>query len=377
MKKIGKEVLYLHTKTGNPRNGEGAMIRLKSGEILFAFTEYYGDSDEDHATARISYCISADEGESFSEPRVLIEKGEGQLNVMSVSLVRCADGALGILYLEKRIGAGGGQICMPIFRRSLDEGKSFGEPIDCMKEPGYYVVNNDRILCLRSGRLIFPAAFRGEYDPKESKKYASSTVFAYSDDHGLTWDKLPSELFFPYRDNTGLQEPGLYEYEDGTLWTWSRTGWGHQYQAFSQDGGRTWSQVEPNLYFTSPDSPMQVKRLKDCSVAIFNPYGFHCLMTKFETWGVPKRTPFVCAVSRDDGKSFQPNGKSCRSGGLNDFSKRCFLLEDDEENSYCYPAVLEVSDGFLVAYYHSENTESCLKAQKILTVHTEEIEDCL
>ena len=38
MKKIGREVLFLTAGEGNPRNGEGAFIRLSDGRILYAFT---------------------------------------------------------------------------------------------------------------------------------------------------------------------------------------------------------------------------------------------------------------------------------------------------------------------------------------------------
>ena len=54
MKKVGKEVLFLQTSENNPRNGEGSFIKLKNGDIMYAFTEYYGDCGEDHGIARIS-----------------------------------------------------------------------------------------------------------------------------------------------------------------------------------------------------------------------------------------------------------------------------------------------------------------------------------
>ena len=38
MKKVGRPVLFLATGPNNPRNGEGAFIRLKDGSILFAYT---------------------------------------------------------------------------------------------------------------------------------------------------------------------------------------------------------------------------------------------------------------------------------------------------------------------------------------------------
>ena len=40
MKKIGKEVLFMSTSERNPRNGEGSLIRLKDGRILYAYTQY-------------------------------------------------------------------------------------------------------------------------------------------------------------------------------------------------------------------------------------------------------------------------------------------------------------------------------------------------
>ena len=61
MKKIGRQVCLLATGENNPRNGEGAFIRLTDGRILYGFTEYIGDSWNDHAHARLSGIISADD----------------------------------------------------------------------------------------------------------------------------------------------------------------------------------------------------------------------------------------------------------------------------------------------------------------------------
>ena len=62
MKHIGREVLFLAAGEENPRNGESTMIRLKDGKILFVYTQYYGDSWEDHAIAHLCACLSHDEG---------------------------------------------------------------------------------------------------------------------------------------------------------------------------------------------------------------------------------------------------------------------------------------------------------------------------
>jgi hypothetical protein len=59
--------------------------------------------------------------------------------------------------------------------------------------------------------------------------------------------------------------------------------------------------------------------------------------------------------------------------GLNSFTANCHLLEDDQRESYCYPAILEVADGFLVSYYHSNGTGICLNSAKITKVRYDEL----
>ena len=67
MQKLGREVLRISIKEGNPRNGEGAFLRLLDGRIMFAYTKYDGESNTDEATAHIAAVYSEDEGESWSE----------------------------------------------------------------------------------------------------------------------------------------------------------------------------------------------------------------------------------------------------------------------------------------------------------------------
>ncbi|MBQ3079515.1 MAG: exo-alpha-sialidase [Clostridia bacterium] len=369
MRKIGKEVLLLGTFNLNPRNGEGAFVRLRDGSILYAFTEYCSESWDDHAQARISCVKSYDEGETWSEREILLTKGANDLNIMSVSFVRMQNGNIGILYLVKS-KKNGKLLCMPYFRYSADECRSWSQPVSCIPKDGYYVVNNDRIVSLVGGRIMFPAARHGETG--ETLK-AGIAQFYYSDDYGNTWQKTEEDVYSPYQDSVGLQEPGIYEYEDGRLWAWFRTGYGYQYQSFSDDGGNKWTSPVPNFHFSSPDSPMQVKKLSDFSVAVFNPIAMSCVNAAGEIWKSAKRTPYVLCVSKNDGKTFDSTGITLANGKTLPFNESCFYIEDDFENSYCYPAVIETKDGFLIAYYHSNGTNICLNAGKITKVLREEI----
>ena len=55
--------------------------------------------------------------------------------------------------------------------------------------------------------------------------------------------------------------------------------------------------------------------------------------------------------------------------------RRMFLAEDDLTNGYCYPAMLEVEGGFLLAYYHSGDSGQCLNATRITRIGWDELEE--
>ena len=357
MKRIGRQVLLLPTGQGNPRNGEGAFLRLKDGSILFCYTEYVGDCWADHASAHLACYRSRDEGESWGEHRILIEKPESAKNVMSVSLMRMANGDIGLFYIRKNAD-GTDTICLA---RSQDEGEHFAEPIECLsclERQDYYVLNNDRILRLRSGRLLMPLARHSIYEADHA--FAPGVIcFLVSDDDGRSWRKTEQELIPPSEftaTGNGYEEPGLYQFENGEIWCYIRTSFGRQFQAFSRDGGESWSGVRSHPFFTSPDSPMLVKRFGARTFAVFNPYARSYHTPHQELWG---RTPLALAVSTDDGRSFT--------------REQTLLLEEDDTNSYCYPALIEGEGYLLCAYYHSNNTGRVLNATKIVKITEQEL----
>lgn len=379
MKRVGREVLFLKTKMGNPRNGEGTMIRAKNGGILFVYTEYIGEDGADHAEAQISCFRSEDEGETWSSSRVMLRKPCGAQNIMSPSVFRMRDGGMGMVYLRKDVTEAGGVVCMPLFVRSDDEGETWSEPVVCGFPAGYYCAVNDSVCVTKAGRIYVATSYTGKVrDAMGTMKnkpspHVSDVRIAYSDDNGKTWSVSPAVLTSPYQAKHGLFEPGIFEHEDGTLWLYARTAFGHQYQSFSFDQGAHFTPVEPNFRFTSPDSPMRVKRFEKCVGAIYNPMGYNCLCSATEAWGSPKRTPLVLTVSTLDGRDLNDPTKTAADGGLAPVAKRTFLLEEDRENSYCYPAALAVKDGILVAYYHSDGSEFCLNASKIIKIDYSEL----
>ena len=359
MKKIGRQVCFIPAEGSSTRNGEGSFIKLKNGAILFGYTEFIDDNREDEAHAVISAFTSYDEGETWGEKRVLFQKSEGSVNIMSLSFLRMNNDDIGAFYIEKNID-GTDKL---LFTRSTDEGLNWSKPsncLDCIAEQDYYVLNNDRVIKLKNGRILFATARHSIYADTENFP-AGEVCFFYSDNDGASWKKNDTELKCPFpKDPLGFQEPGLFQHDDHTLWCYIRTGLGFQFQAFSKDNGENWSSPEPNTFFSSPSSPMLVKNFKDLTLAVFNPIPEHILREDDEEfWG---RTPYTLAVSLDNGKTFTKDN--------------LFDIEDDLNNGYCYPAIIEDENYCLVAYYHSNNTDCCLNSTKIIKINYDEFTDC-
>ncbi len=378
MKKIGSEKLFLATSDSNLRNGEGTFARLPNGTIMYAYTQY-GASWSDHAVARLCACYSSDEGESWSAPEALIEKDEKAENIMSASLFNLANGDLGIVYLRKEKGEDGGLVCMPVFRSSSDLGKSWSDPVFCIDQQGYYCAVNDCVTVEKSGRILLPMSFCGKKIAPDGtclergeKQKTCDGYLVYSDDNGRSWNTM-AILYSPYDDPRGVGEPGIFVHENGDYWMYFRTPYGFQYFSRSFDGGKSWTPLAPQLCFTSPDAPMRVKRVGKYVAAVFNPIPYNCTSDALEVWKSQKRTPLVCALSDNDAYSFAMNNETLANGELESFKNNAYLLENDLSNSYCYPAILETRDGFLVAYYHSNNTKVCLNSCKITKVYFEEL----
>ncbi len=355
MKKIGREVPFRTTELNKPRNGEGSFIRLKSGAILYGFTGYQSDNWYDDAPAKIYSVISYDEGETWGEKKVMIASNEGNVNVMSLSFLRMGNGDIGAFYIQKNLD-GTDRIALI---RSSDEAETWSEPLyitDCLDKQDYFVLNNDRVLRLKSGRIIFASSRHTCLEGDEFKP--GSLNFFISDDDGKTWRKTEREIFMPCKsDGQGFQEPGLYEMGNGKLWCYTRTAMGTQWECFSEDGGETWGEIGPNRFFTSPLSPMLIKDAGKYTVAIFNPISQYTTRPESEPWG---RTPYVLAVSYDRGETF--------------LKEDVYYLEDDLTHGYCYPALIEGDDYFLVAYYRSNENGHCLADQKITKINYSEIE---
>lgn len=329
----------------HPRNSEGSFATLSSGRILFCYSQFYGGA-ADSSPARIVGIHSDDQGRTWSLPLTVAENTGGD-NVMSVSLLRLASGKIAMFYLVKNSWID----CRPHLRVSSDDGATWAEAKLILQAPGYFVVNNDRVIQTSRGRILMPLAFHRsrDSDPKSSQSFDARAIalWIYSDDEGATWQESASWWAMPVRSGTGLQEPGVVELADGSLFAWSRTDQGAQYGFGSADQGRTWTPPAPTE-LQSPVSPASVKRLPGSNdlLALYNDHSGKFPFPK------GRRSPLVAAISSDGGKTW-PHRR---------------LIEGDPDGWYCYTAVHFVGDAVLLGYCAGDSKVGRLNRLRIRRV---------
>jgi len=331
-----KIALELKPGPDNPRNSEGAFVPLKDGRIMFAYSRYYGTSSSDHATADIAARYSSDKGATWTDRDEIIVKNHGGMNVMSVSLLRLQSGEIALFYLLKNST----KDCRPVLRRSFDEGKTWSEPTLCITdEVGYFVLNNDRVIQLKDGRLLFAVSLhRFDGDVFDNK----GVVMTYSsDDNGKTWRRGKSMLSVvsPSGKKYAAQEPGVIELKDGRILLWIRTNADSQFMSWSNDRGETWSAPQPS-WLRSPLSPASIKRLPTGDLlAVWNDHESRPAMRTHHPdkhkWANGWRSPLAAAISRDEGQTWQG----------------AKMIEDDPEGWFCYIAIQPIDDGTVLFGY--------------------------
>src|SRR5690606_15309150 len=150
-KKGNQLTLQINPGPENPRNSEGDFIELKDGRILYVYSRFFGGSASDHAPAQLMGRYSSDGGKTWTQKDQIIVDKEGDMNVMSVSLLRLQNGNIALFYARKNSL----DDCLPIMRISKDEGKTWSEPTTCIQDrKGYFVVNNDRVIQLKGGSIV-------------------------------------------------------------------------------------------------------------------------------------------------------------------------------------------------------------------------------
>lgn len=136
----GKEItLLLKPRPGNPKNFSGDFIRLKDGRILYLYAYGVGDIVADDAPHCTVARYSSDNGKTWTSDDVIVHIEGG------LSLLRLHDDRIALFYLRAKNFS---KDLYPYMIISDDETKTWSAPIQCVNEPGYYTINNDRIILL-------------------------------------------------------------------------------------------------------------------------------------------------------------------------------------------------------------------------------------
>ncbi|MBN1835289.1 MAG: exo-alpha-sialidase [Spirochaetales bacterium] len=213
-------------------------------------------------------------------------------------------------------------------KRSYDGGRTWKDLELLIEEKGILGKNKPLI---EGPFCLIPVEEEHLWNPK----------FLRSEDAGATWE-LVGNLG---RDaGARLIQPAVVRLRDGRLMAYMRSQENHIFVSYSADDGRRWTRPEPTP-LPNNNSGIDLARLESGNLVLaYNPttlsnsedqrdpglpFGS---MAGFDTWG--PRTPLELALSTDEGQSW---------------SRR--LVLEDGPGVFCYPAVIQASDGRIHVVY--------------------------
>jgi len=315
------------------RGMPGTIIALNDGRLLLAYTRYTPDGNSDGA---IGARYSTDVGRTWGDEFALVSAPQPPLPDKSIhiychpSLLRLASGDLLLSYISR--GSMKPLFGQNYYRRSVDDGQSWGDQLIVTPFPGYHIMHNDKLVQLSTGRIIAPVEY--EFSKPENDHAGYVSTVAYSDDNGYSWRRSANEVNLQ-DEGVEAQEPHVVELKDGRLLMLMRTYSGYVLKAYSSDCGTTWGpgiQVPELRLPPHTSSALCAKRipatgdllLLRCSGGPAEPF----------RW----RTPFVSIISRDEGETWA--------------NERVLMGAPD--NDYGYPSLTFVDDLALISYHQRD-----------------------
>ena len=269
---------------------------------------------------------STDGGRTWNEQgRMQMEWNlAGLISDGGTSFLRLPDGRIAVVFNRHVKGRHGGGA--PVIAFSADNGQTWTAAKVLIENDDAFYVMNDRLIQLRSGRLVLPVSRKvgkTEGDRDEG-------LSMLSDDAGVTWrlSRGTAGIDAP----RGMQEPCVAELRDGRVLMMGRTGLGSHHVALSADGGETWSKPEVTA-LESACSSLTLKTLPDGRLIVFYNHA-----TPIKAGAFFPRTPLCYAVSDDSGRTWSPP-----------------IIVDDEgvankDRQNIYPSICFTKEGLVVMW---------------------------
>ena len=299
-----------------PRGMPGDITVLGDGSLLMCYTL-------DGIKAR----KSTDEGRTWGEEFTLVANPappstQGRYCHPSFLQLASGDLLLSYIYAADTLPYHGHSY----YKRSADDGQTWSEQFCMTPNSGYNLMHNDKLKQLSTGRIIAPVEYKKQW-PSEKDHNGYVCIAFTSDDNGYSWQRSANDVdILPHE----AQEPDVQELKDGRVMMTFRTYSGCMGQAFSEDGGTTWSEGELLEDLKLPRSgAITLTRI---------PSTGDLLLIRI-TGGSPNkrlaRSPLTAMISRDDGETWE-NPRS---------------IGDDPEGDYGYQSVTFVGDVAIVSYH--------------------------
>jgi len=286
-----EETLVVKVPRGphGPRGMPGDIIELKDGTLLLAYTQ--------NAIMGIK---SVDRGRNWQKPYVMLTnpKPPATGHFAHPGFLRLKNGEILLSYVYSTHPATP-YYAHNYYRRSADEGKTWSDQFIMTPHPGYVLVHNDRLITLKSGRILAPAEYKA-YEPSSHDHNGYVGLAFYSDDLGQSWwpsknvvDLMPIEV----------QEADAVELKDGRVMMFARSYSGHPVRAYSSDGGQTWSKGELIKELEMPYAGLPtVRRIPSTGDLLFIWISQQCQDQANPK--VRRRCTLTSAVSQDEGRTF-------------------------------------------------------------------------
>ncbi|MFZ2654580.1 MAG: sialidase family protein [Victivallales bacterium] len=285
--------------------------RTKRGRLIVVW--FSGGDKEPHEENRIYMQTSDDDGVSFSDPEIVIEK-PGVTRVYDPSLWFDPQGVLWMIYNQSNMETQKHCVCA-IQCADADAGKLKWSKERILGFDVDHSFNMNKPLVLQNGDWLMPVTWYPEPVKWWFTVGAELQGAGISADQGRTW-KLYGDVKAPDWALEGM----FMERADGTVVMYIRSGGGRISQSISKDHGRTWSASE-STEIVNPGSRFFIRKMPSGKWLLIN------------TPVANERKSMYAYLSGDEGRTW--------SKGL--------LL--DERAGVSYPDAAITEDGTVYAVY--------------------------